>query len=287
MECERQKVVFLHTPKTGGAALADFLRRQFGGIRRNYFLSFSGNDDSTFFDDELCTRRPGGNRCVIERIFAEPAVVNEFKDSPHFQQSRVLFGHATCALGELFPEYEFQYLTVLREPIERTVSNIAQFSGVMNGQVKFGSYWTEQEKYSSGYWDFIYEILTTSYPVDGLQVHENCYLRDCMTRVLQGSKYLDVHEEPDLDAALRNAERIKISFFQAFNDGIRRSFGSFGIAVDMSRNQVARSGEPQNSEKKKLHGKYYGASRRIIDFVVEHNQTDVKLYNMLKAKSGN
>lgn len=281
---ELNKVVFLHTPKTGGGAMEYFFYEQFK-TNRNYFVSFFGVDDSRFNNDELVTKRKGGNHCLIEGIFKNPELVEDFKNSPHFQQSKVLFGHTTYGLGELFPEYNFEYLTVLREPIERAISNIAQFSNIMknNEYVKFGAHVTKHDKFSDEYWDFIYDVLTKEYPTRGLLVHENMYLRNCMTHILAGSKYLDVNEVANIDLALKNSENIKISFFDNFNEGIQKSFDELNIPIDMSKNIKAKHGKPQDNPNKTKHGKYYNAPQKIIDFVIEHNQTDIKLYETLRS----
>jgi len=233
----------------------------------------------------LVIKRKGGNHCLIEGIFKNPELVEDFKNSPHFQQSKVLFGHTTYGLGELFPEYNFEYLTVLREPIERTISNIAQFSNIMknNEYVKFGAHVTKHDKFSDEYWDFIYDVLTKEYPTRGLLVHENMYLRNCMTHILAGSKYLDVNEVANIDLALKNSENIKISFFDNFNEGIQKSFDELNISIDMSKNIKAKHGKPQDNPNKTKHGKYYNAPQKIIDFVIEHNQTDIKLYETLRS----
>jgi len=47
---ELNKVVFLHTPKTGGGAMEYFFYEQFKS-NRNYFVSFFGVDDSRFNND--------------------------------------------------------------------------------------------------------------------------------------------------------------------------------------------------------------------------------------------
>jgi len=283
---ELDKVIFLHTPKTGGGAMEYFFYEQFKKIRRNYFVSFFGVDDSRFYNDELVTKRKNGNHCLIEGIFRNSQLVEDFKNSPHFQQSKILFGHTTYGLGELFPEYNFEYLTVLREPIERTISNIAQFSSIMgnNEYVKFGVHTTKNDKFSDEYWDFIYDVLTKEYPTKGLLVHENLYLRNCMTHILSGSKYLDVNEDANIDLALENSDKIKISFFDDFNNGIQRSFDELNIPIDMSKNVKAKDGKPQDNPNKKKHGTYYNAPQKLIDFVTEHNQTDIKLYDILKNK---
>lgn len=284
MTVETDKVVFLHVPKTGGAAMEYYLYEQLKRIRRNYFLSFNGVDDSRFIRDERSTVRPQGNKCVIESIFREPALAAEYLESPHFQEAKLLFGHATAALGTLFPGYRFRYLTVLREPVERTISNIGQMSVVFGDEVRFGAQRTRAKKFSDEYWDFVFDVLTREFPVPGLMLHENLYLRNCMTHVLQGSRYLDVHAAPDLRLALVNAMRMQVSFFDEYNAGLQRSFDALGIPIVMSGNTRAAAGEPAADPVKRQLGRYYNAPQRVIDFVAETNQTDARLYQLVRTR---
>jgi hypothetical protein len=284
MTVETEKVVFLHVPKTGGAAMEYYLYEQFKRIRRNYFLSFNGVDDSRFIRDERSTARPMGNKCVIERIFDYPSLPSEFLASPHFQEAKVLFGHTTFVLGQVFPGYRFRYLTVLRDPIERTISNICQMSVVLKAEVKFGNHRTSAAKYSEEYWDFIFEILSGDFPIAGLLPHENIYLRNCMTHVLQGSRYVDPLEAPDLHLALANAMRAQVSFFDEFNAGIQRSFNALGVPVDMSENLRAEGGAPSADPAKASLGRYCNAPPRVIEFVRETNQVDQRLYDLISAR---
>jgi len=284
MTVEKDKVVFLHTPKTGGAAMQQYFYRQFREIRRNYFLAFSGYDDSRFIRDELSTQSERGNHCTIEEIFANPELCEEFRSSPHFQQAKVLFGHTTTAFGTLYPEYRFRYLMVLREPIERTISNIVQLSWVDGDLLRFGGYGKRVERFSDEYWDFIYDVLARDYPVKGLLRHENLFLRNCMTRMLQGSRYLDEHEVPNLKLALANALRCELAFFDDFNNGIQRCFIALGIPVEMSLNRLAAKGEPDASREKAVHGRFYNGPQSVLDWVAAHTATDVRLYELLKSR---
>ncbi|UOA07499.1 hypothetical protein [Methylobacter sp. S3L5C] len=279
---QREKVVFIHTPKTGGGAMEYFFYDQLKKIRRNYFLSFSGLDDSRFYDDNLCTKRSYGNKCLIEGIFKNKPLTHEFNISPHFQQAKMLFGHTTSSLHDMFPDYKFNYICVLRHPVERTISNIAQFSTIINGMVKFGSYLIESEKLSREYWDNIYEILIKEYPISGFQVHENFYLRNCMTHILQGSKYLDPYQKPDLGLAIYNSRKINIALYCNYNRSLQAAFNKTGIPIDMSGNLKALGGEPEINNIKKIYGLYYNAPKKIIDFIIDNNQDDIRLYNLIK-----
>jgi len=277
---EKDKILFLHTPKAGGGAMEKFLYGQLRTVRRNYFLSFNGKDDSLFAPGEDSTPRPDANKCVIERIFETPSLADEFANSPHFQQAKLIFGHATFSLPELFPRYRFRHLLVVREPIERTISNIAQFSPQGASDVlKFGAYYTRAEKYSAAYWDFLYDILTKEYPVEDLLIHENLYLRNCMTHILQGSRYLDVHEPANLHLAWANAMRAEVSFYDDFNAGLQRSFDALGVPVNMAQNAW-----PGVSKAKQRHGRYLNAPPKVVEFVADHNETDRRLYDLLRSR---
>jgi hypothetical protein len=281
MNTENNKVVFLHTPKTGGGAMEYFFHEESKKIRRNYFFNFNGIDDSHFIKDELSTKHPLGNKCVIETIENNKSIIERYKDSIHFKQSKFLMGHTTYNFGSYFPEYNFKYITVLREPIIRTLSNILQFSQeTRNDRVKFGGYYTTHKKATEGYWEFIYELLSNEYPIKGLMVHENHFLSDCQTKILQGAKYTNNQEKPNLNLALNNSELIYYSFFDDFNNGLQKSFDKVNIPFDMSKNITVNN---QNNKKNKL-GEFYNTPKKVIDWVIDNNKNDIELYKTLKDK---
>lgn len=282
---EHDKVVFLHVPKTGGGAMERFFYDQFTRIRRNYFLSFGGNDDSRFIRDEHSTQADEGNQCVIERLFEIRAIAERYRESPHFRQAKVLFGHTTTSFGRMFREYQFQYLAVLREPVERTISNISQFTWQDANTIRFGAYGTTAKKFSDEYWEFIYAVLSREYPVAGLILHENLYLRNCMTRILAGDMYLDVHEPVQIYKALVNTQHMRVSFFDEFNAGLQRSFDALGIPIDMSQNVRAQSGTPKRAKPKRALDRYCNAPQKLIDFIIDVNAIDIQLYDILKHQS--
>lgn len=282
MSIEKNKVVFLHTPKTGGGAMEYFFYDQTKLIRRNYFFNFNGLDDSRFIKDDNSTKHDNGNKCLIEGIHNNNAVIKRYKNSKHFEQCKFLMGHTTYSIGDLFPEYNFKYITVLREPIIRTMSNILQFTYVKDGYVKFGRHTEKCEKGSEKYWKFIYDIMSSEYPIKGLMTHENHYLRNCQTRIMQGAKYNNIDEVADINTAIKNSKEINYSFFDDFNDGLQKSFDKLGIEIDMSLNHIAKNGTPdsQKNKQKKL-GEYYGANNNMIELVKEFNKIDIELYNTL------
>jgi hypothetical protein len=49
----------------------------------------------------------------------------------------------------------------------------------------------------------------------------------------------------------------------------------------MSKNIKALNGEPQLNINKQNTGIYYNAPKKIIDFVIENNQEDIKLYKLI------
>lgn len=272
---ELNKLLFIHTPKTGGGSMEQYFYNKTKKIRRNYFLSFNGTDDSRYIQDERSTQRNRGNKTVIEKICSNQEIVDIYNKSRHFAEAKMLFGHASMALPNLFPSYNFEIMMVLREPIERTISNICQFSTILDGKVKFGNQWTEHKKYTKGYWDFVYEILNREYPIQGFSIHENLYLRNCMCHIINGNTYKTFHTEVNLDEVFNKIEKINISFYDDFNKGLQSNFNHLNIPIDMSANYI-----PINSEKTIL-GKYYGATDKIIELISANNQYDIELYQHL------
>jgi len=276
---EKNKVVFLHTPKTGGGAMEYFFHNESKKIRRNYFFNFNGIDDSFFIKDENSTDHPNANKCVIETIHSNPSIVKRYNESPHFKQSKFLMGHTTYNFGSYFPQYNFEYITILREPVMRVISNILQYSQEKkDGNIKFGSYTIHHKRASKGYWESVYEILKNEYPVKGFMIHENHFLRDCQTKIMQGATYNSFYEEPNLSMALENGKKIHYSFFDNFNEGLQISFNKVNIPFDMSKN----IGVTNQHNKKQKFGDYYGATDEIIKWVIENNKNDINLYEKLK-----
>ena len=284
-QVEKNKIIFLHIPKTGGRFLQKFLYHHTKKIRRNYFLSFTGFDDSAHFNDEHSTKRKHGNKCLIETIHNRPEIVDMYNNSPHFKQSKLLMGHTTYSFGRLFPEYNFNYVTVIREPIIRTLSNILQFTTSKNGKVYFGRNSDNLIVGTNKYWDFMYEIIKNQYPIKGFMIHENLFLRNIQTRILQGSEFSSYDEILNLDIAVENSKNIKYSFFDDFNKGLQKSFDFYKIPINMSLNEIAEKGLPKTQENKqnKL-GMYYGADKKMVDLIRQLNDIDIKLYNKLKVR---
>lgn len=280
---EHEKIGYLHVPKTGGAAMCYFFYEQLRRVRRNYFLSFTGVDDSRDIQDEWSTKRERGNWCIVERMAERPALADEFRHSPHFAQARMVFGHQTSFLAAIFPEYRWRFVAVLREPIERTISNIVQFANFDVGS-RLGHHKFAAEACSDEYWEAVYRVLTSEYPIEGLATHENFYLRNGMTHILQGSSYRDPAEAPDVFRALAMGFRMQLAIYENLNVGLQRCFDALGVPVDMSKNTKAAAGAPPVSTRKQSLGRYYNAPQKVLDFVAETNQLDLQLYEMLGAR---
>jgi len=282
MSIENNKVVFLHMPKTGGGAMRYLFYDETKKIRRNYMFNLNGYDDSKYYNDGKSFNHGSGSNS--ELIHQNPKKVEEYKNHQHFKECKLIFGHVSFSFGELFPEYNFEYITVVREPIIRALSNIIQFAPSDGNMVRIGNnseVCKNCEVGSKKYWDFIYELLS-NYPIEGIMVHNNHGLTNCQTRVFQGVKYDNIDEEVDLDKAIENSKHIHYSFFNNFNEGLQRSFDLTNIPIDMSKNKKASKGLPSSQkDKQKVMGEYYGADKKIIDLVKELNDKDIKLYEYL------
>jgi hypothetical protein len=279
MNIENNKVVFLHMPKTGGGAMRYLFYNETKNIRRSYMFNLNGYDDSQFYKDgKSFNHRSGSNS---ELIHQNPKKVEEYKNHQHFKECKLIFGHISYSFGELFPEYNFEYITVVREPVIRALSNIMQFTPSNGDMVSIGSNHEKCEVGSKKYWDFLYEVMS-NYPVKGIMTHNNHGLSNCQTRVFQGAKYDSMDEKVDLDKAIENSKHIHYSFFNDFNNGLQRSFDLTNIPINMSNNKIGSKGLPTSQkDKQNTLGEFYGADKKMIDLVKELNDKDIKLYEYL------
>jgi Sulfotransferase family len=94
-------LIFNHIPKTAGTSLGEIIKKQYGNeaIYRCY-----GDDPQ--------------NRS-IDRIIKDLSLILQ---SPSGQNIAAVTGHLGFGLHEFFPELNYQYLTILREPVDRVIS---------------------------------------------------------------------------------------------------------------------------------------------------------------------
>lgn len=269
-------------PKTGGGAMEHFFREQFARIRRNYFLSFNGNDDSRIYDDALRTRRSNGNRCVAEFLAQDPALRRKLARSPHFLQAQIVFGHQTTLLGALFPDFRWRYISVLRDPVERAISNLVQFSSPHTGS-RLGSEIFDAPRCSPEYWEQVRRILARGLPVPGLLVHENYYISNAMTHVLAGNAYRHHGRRPDIFVALAMAFQMQLALYENFNAGLQRCFDALGVPIVMAENTRADEASPRSAARAAL-GRHYGAPPDVIALVAQLNAVDIQLYDILAPR---
>lgn len=273
---ELNKVIYLHIPKTGGAVMEYYFYNQTKQIRRNYFLSFFGVDDSRYIQDEHSTTgRPYGNHCVIETIFSNKPLQSSLFSSPHFKQSKLLFGHTVYDWSRILPKYTFEYVTVVRDPIDRVISNILQYTNISlkTGQTRLGKFITP-EKNSPEYWDFVYRALSEHGGIPGLLPHENMNFKNCQTRVFEGQDLSVYKEDVNLETAKKNSQKINFSFFDDFNEGLQKSFDKLSIPIDMSRNEKPKAKEPIAAHHKKL-----------MSLLIDWNRQDKELYEFLATNN--
>lgn len=282
MTLQKNKIAYIHIPKTGGGFLDRAFYKETKNIRRNYYLSFIGNDDSSFIHDKRSTN--GGNKCRVELAFSRTNDIEQIKNGPHFKECYLFSGHFTSSIDELFPEYLIKYFTIIREPIIRTLSNMLQFTNYKNNECYFYGKSIKAEKFSLPYWEWMYERFQKEYPFKKLSIPENLFFSDIQTRILQGSKYVSLNEKACFRDAISivHDKKIRFSLFEDFNKGLQKNLNHNKIPINLEKINPRGHGIPisQTSKINKF-GMYYGAPQKLIDLIETMNYNDILLYEKL------
>jgi hypothetical protein len=103
------RTVVMHIPKTAGTSLRWMLEDEFGSRQvypGEYYLKSLSNG----------------------WYLTGSAILSEYS---HLPFHRVLVGHFTAAMADMVPE-QYRTATILREPIQRSLSVLAHFGSVLN-----------------------------------------------------------------------------------------------------------------------------------------------------------
>lgn len=246
-----KKTGFLHIPRTGGTYLEALLQ----SLGPSKFINFFGTPE-----DQLRNRIS-----LIERIASNQQAQSKLHNIISDDEVKVFSGHFSLNIAEFLPkEYDYQYFTILRDPVERTISFIKKVTSSKG----FAAYMTKGCQLNDDkFWNNFYRYINDK-SSQGLMTHEIHGFSNYMTKVLCGadlsSESISLNDK-DYDVAFNNLN----SMLYVGN------FADYSVAINDILNIFNVSARP-NIRPKNKHT--YDIPNNIIDFISDINSYDLKLY---------
>src|SRR5204863_4159472 len=109
----------------------------------------------------------------------------------HFLESRVITGHFSYDLRKVLDDFALQFAAVLREPVDRCISNIYQYTIETEGRCCFGEFDVPSKTADPDrYWAEIHYILSwyRGRAITGLLPHESMMLYNGMCHLIGGTR---------------------------------------------------------------------------------------------------
>jgi hypothetical protein len=278
-----KKIAFIHIPKTGGTALEWKIFNAYRFQDPHFYFSFLATDGSK-----------GKNWYGMPEMFeSRPDIFTEIMKNEHFLNSSVISGHYSHSILKHFNGIDFnKKITILREPISRSISNICEHTRLhvanKNNKLphdiwKFGKATTPPEK-SPEYWEFMYILITDSITknnrIDAILPHESMMITNAMTHMLGGSNLASV-VEPNLSAAKDFIDRpdTYIADFSNYNETVQKMMLDVGLDKVSLANNILGNGDPHSNRSVGLN---HNAPQKMIDLIADLNQADIELYDYFK-----
>ena len=266
------KIALMHIPKTGGTVLSDVIFNQ-TRADSTYLYSFFGRDASK-----------GANRIVVEELRERDERLDGLQRNRHFLESRVITGHFSYDLRRLLGDFSLQFAAVLREPVDRCISQIYQYAGESANRCKFGVYdLSSKTRRTDAFWEEIYWILVhhQGEPIPGLRPHENIMLSNALCQLIGGARLDQIGCPVTYEQAVANVPAFKLALFEDFNETCAALMTELGLPVKLDgENNPNGKGRPGRRLRRPAH---HGAPAKLVDLVSERNQDDLRLYQHVVA----
>lgn len=247
------KIGFVHLPRTGGTYLESVLANM--GPER--FINFFGTPNN----------QVQNKVAIIENIAKSKDSQNKLLSIPNWSTCELFSGHFSLNIKEFLPsDYRYEFVTVLRNPVDRAISFILKVTSARN----FKKYMTSEDKYGprdDKFWENFIRYYTDNMTT-GLCNHERNGFSNYMTKVFSGSDLSEdiIVDEELYQKAKTSLEKMKyIGVFEHYKDVLETFVGMFNI--NQGRYQAKENGEKTNP---------------IKDFLAEINYYDMKLYEEFK-----
>jgi len=271
----RAKIALIHIPRTGGTALGSLIHHQ-TLADPTYYFSFFGLDSSQ-----------GANRIVVERLRRGDEDYDRLIANRHFRESRVVMGHFSTDLAAILADLdlELQFAAVVREPVDRAISLIHQYSVDADEGGRLGDLPVpSKSRQTERYWQAIERILLTHRggPIPGLLPHESMMLSNGMCHMIGGSPLHTFSPAIGFDRVLARLPSFKLALFERFNETCGALLRE--LAVPVRLDAETNYGGEENPAARSRHRPRYGAPRAVIDLVRSLNEDDLRLYRIVTER---
>lgn len=250
----KEKIGFVHLPRTGGTYLEGVLSSL---MTPQEFINFFGTPESQI------PNKLG----VVERIAKDKQRQDCILDIPNWQTAKIFSGHFSLNIESyLPPEYNYSYITILRNPITRAYSFVKKIT--TSGGFRRVLTANDSEKIGSDiFWDNFIEYYTSDCST-GLSSHEIHGFSNYMTKVFSGSDLSESVINVDNDLfiqAKKNLSKMKyIGLFENYEKSVIDFLNIFGLSYDRL---TVRESQNKNIE-----------NQKIADFIASINKYDIELY---------
>ena len=267
------KTQFIHIPRTGGASFMRSAYKHTHHSDPDYVYSLFGTDKSQ-----------GKNLLsLMEQSIHYKSVRENIISNDHFINSKLIGGHISYGVMEEFTDYDWSYFTIIRDPVERVVSNIYQLSLVppRSRVACLGSSNVPNKvDYLEEFWEAVLALIKFhGVCLPGLYPHEAMFMENCMCRLLTGQNLTIYEYRTDIELAKSNAENITFALFENYNETINAGMKELGL--DIVLDHEIGSGNPNTNLGRDIMS---SCPDELIEIIMQNNTTDIELYNYLKRE---
>jgi hypothetical protein len=267
------KVALAHIPKTGGTALGSIIQTQTRDDP-GYYFSFFGLDASK-----------GANRIIVERMRRGDAAHRALLANEHFLASGVIVGHFSYDLAGVLEGFGLRFAAVLREPVDRWISLVWQYTADLPGRRRFGDFEVPSKSGDpEAYWAAMYRIFADHRggPIPGLMPHESMMLCNGMCRVIGGTPLHTFDASPDFERVLANLPAFELALFERFNESCDAMLERLGVPVRLDADTNPRGEENPSGHMR--HARRYGAPAKVVELARALNGDDLRLYEVVERR---
>jgi hypothetical protein len=256
MRSNKIKIGFLHIPRTGGTYIESVLST----MGPSHFVNFFGTPENQI----------SNKITLIENIDKDPNIHKTILKNSNWKTCKLFSGHFSYNLNKYFTNENIKYITVLRDPIQRTTSFIKKIttSKIFCNILTNGSNNIDNDIFWNNFIDYV-ETNDTR----GLMPHEIHGFSNYMTKAIAGldlsNKNVKVNEEIFHEAIKNLDHMVYVGLFENYSQTIKNILALFDIKSNFNDRGLKISLLPDH----------------VISFMIQLNKYDIRLYNYFREKN--